>query len=415
MIYLLTKESTLHAADNKELIGALPVVNAEEIGFIVLDGSIYVNEGINGLKLFSGPGEVKALPGWKKVTVYQYFSSRLYYQNDANWTDCTFDQYESIRNGIPRSQTRQAYRLKRSEPLNVNQLKALDKGLERSELVKKEPIKLTFYSGKLWHSDKPFPVKPKIFHSANAFSAYAITVNTWLSTAYEVVNPEVLGIHPFANRAMDGSTVDVNGKVIQDGDELTLPEGYGIERDSYYVKDELRNAATITLPEKPEKSLRERIAEGECISERGTDHCPVCIDSCDAAHHKRNIEELIEKPENSAHSFTEGSDCGGDNIIVNPVVENFDQRITHAANVIIFLAEFIHGINCGKRPDLTLLDFKNACSHFNKLIEPSESQEETQADKWNVVLCWYFDLIKDGHSGKSAVDEIMEKFTITRK
>ena len=39
-----------------------------------------------------------------------------------------------------------------------------------------------------------------------------------------------------------------------------------------------------------------------CISERGVDHCVRCIDTCDASHFKRAVEELkkiAEKGEDS--------------------------------------------------------------------------------------------------------------------
>ena len=41
-------------------------------------------------------------------------------------------------------------------------------------------------------------------------------------------------------------------------------------------------------------SPHEKIALGECQSDRGVDHCPYCTDSCDAAWHKHNIKELSE-------------------------------------------------------------------------------------------------------------------------
>lgn len=46
---------------------------------------------------------------------------------------------------------------------------------------------------------------------------------------------------------------------------------------------------------KEDKSLRERIALGECVSDRGVDHCPVCTDACEASHWKHNLKEDLQE------------------------------------------------------------------------------------------------------------------------
>lgn len=43
-----------------------------------------------------------------------------------------------------------------------------------------------------------------------------------------------------------------------------------------------------------EKTLRERIADGECVSPYTTERCPICIDCCEAFHHKVAIAEALE-------------------------------------------------------------------------------------------------------------------------
>ncbi len=42
-------------------------------------------------------------------------------------------------------------------------------------------------------------------------------------------------------------------------------------------------------------SNRERIALGECISDRGTEHCPVCIDRCDAFRNMCNLKDVLDR------------------------------------------------------------------------------------------------------------------------
>lgn len=42
--------------------------------------------------------------------------------------------------------------------------------------------------------------------------------------------------------------------------------------------------------EKP--TLRERIANGECVSEYTTDHCPVCVDTCEASKFRTALRDL---------------------------------------------------------------------------------------------------------------------------
>ncbi len=44
-----------------------------------------------------------------------------------------------------------------------------------------------------------------------------------------------------------------------------------------------------------EKTDEERIAIGECVSDRGVDHCKVCIDSCEVHGFKRALQDELEK------------------------------------------------------------------------------------------------------------------------
>lgn len=88
-------------------------------------------------------------------------------------------------------------------------------------------ILLTFYSGKLWHSDKPFPVKPKT-NASILEDKYLLEVRSWLSTAYEVVNPEQAAVY-YHEDLECWKTGSPNYKTLLDGDQITLPEGYGIK------------------------------------------------------------------------------------------------------------------------------------------------------------------------------------------
>lgn len=129
---------------------------------------------------------------------------------------------------------------------------------------------LTFYSGKLWHSDKPFPVREH-FHSLSFEDNQKLYLNhikeNWLSTAYEVVNPEVI---PNIVKSFD-KMIRKDGRTyhhFNDGDHITLPKGYGIrfEVDSRTLVnctdiDCFKQVATITLPEKPELSSEYKKAQ----------------------------------------------------------------------------------------------------------------------------------------------------------
>lgn len=42
-------------------------------------------------------------------------------------------------------------------------------------------------------------------------------------------------------------------------------------------------------------NLRERISLGECVSDRGVDHCPVCIDCCEASHWRVNFSSDLKE------------------------------------------------------------------------------------------------------------------------
>lgn len=42
------------------------------------------------------------------------------------------------------------------------------------------------------------------------------------------------------------------------------------------------------------KTLRERIALGECVSPLTTERCPVCVDICEASRWKREVKNLTQ-------------------------------------------------------------------------------------------------------------------------
>jgi len=54
----------------------------------------------------------------------------------------------------------------------------------------------------------------------------------------------------------------------------------------------VENSGYIPLTSLKRNTLRERIAIGECVSPLTTDRCPVCVDSCEASHHKNEVNEL---------------------------------------------------------------------------------------------------------------------------
>lgn len=84
------------------------------------------------------------------------------------------------------------------------------------------------------------------------------------------------------------------------------------------------------------------------------------------------------KDENSAHGYTEGSE--GPSIKVrgrntfdimkdNIRHPGYQRRITLASNVIMFLAQYIHGIECGKLDEKILMDLRNANDQFQALLK----------------------------------------------
>lgn len=54
------------------------------------------------------------------------------------------------------------------------------------------------------------------------------------------------------------------------------------------------------------KAPEERIALGECVSQRGVEHCPYCTDSCDAYHFKRSINDELESNKIIRPNINEG-------------------------------------------------------------------------------------------------------------
>lgn len=42
------------------------------------------------------------------------------------------------------------------------------------------------------------------------------------------------------------------------------------------------------------KSYRERIADGECVSPYTTEHCPVCVDRCEAAYWRMYMKDTLK-------------------------------------------------------------------------------------------------------------------------
>lgn len=216
---------------------------------------------------------------------------------------------------------------------------------------------LTFYSGKLWHSEKPFP-------ALNVMADPEMKdLKVWLSTAYEVVNPDSIGcylIEMKGHKFFYGPPTEGRQKQLSDGDQITLPEGYGIEvREEEYRKwtgdDEkfYDHFATITLPEKPSQYAINRKFDRLISSE---------------------IKSAMEKPDNSSHGSPKYY-CGDCNVSIGGIssVCNYPE--------------------CGGEP------------------EPSESQEEMWAEFEKEFV--QKSIIRMGI--KQIIAELSQKFTITRK
>lgn len=172
---------------------------------------------------------------------------------------------------------------------------------------------IIFYSGKLWNSDKPFPVKPeeqnynpelRDHQYPDDLVIYWDKVKLWLSTAYEVVNPEVIpGV-------LSGKEVMKWNGTFKDGDQITLPEGYGIEKHYQPDSGPLVRRVSITLPETDYSTMitpemNERLTKPiTSFSEPG--ECPKCRtkepENCHSMHCP-----MRKEPGNSAH----GEHCGG--------------------------------------------------------------------------------------------------------
>lgn len=151
-------------------------------------------------------------------------------------------------------------------------------------IMKKEPIKLTFYSGKLWYSDKPLPVNEPITKASpvgtHAISKvmHSLRIDQWLSSASEVVNPEAIpgvvrgGVN---QRLLKWDFKHEASEDFIDGDQITLPDGYGIDKFG--------------------------VCEG--CNRAGMRHC-AHADTCGYPKNYIRIT-LPEKPDNSAHGYTQ--------------------------------------------------------------------------------------------------------------
>lgn len=218
--------------------------------------------------------------------------------------------------------------------------------------------KLTVYSQKLWHSDKPFPVREH-FHSLSFEDNQKLYLNhikeNWLSTANEVVNPEVIpSICKTATGLANFSEEKHAHLTLVDGDQITLPDGYGV-----YTFGMPKRVCNITLPDKPENS----------------------------AH---GYTELLSKEQ-----FNSPANQNRDNAIVGFIKTGLDK-----------IDEL--GFQLSNQDKAQLLNKR--IENLSK-VEPSESQEEM----WGQVINdarWY-----DGSpvKHKSLLDHFKEKFTITRK
>lgn len=242
---------------------ALPVVNFEKvIGHTTSNGSVYIYGRLEELK----PGETVALPGWGLEKQYQ---ALVQFDDGKTWMECRKVYFDRTEN---REIVREAYRLKRSEPDGIEMNHAVV-----DEFTKPLPIKLTFYSGKLWHSDKPFPTG----YQLPSFNQHTSLMKEWLSTAYEVVNPEVI---PWTPGGFERCV---------DGDQITLLDGYGV-----YTFGMPKRVCNITIPENSAHVECDHICGSFDIA--GNRICSKCGNT----YFSLIKEVTIEKPENSAHGYT---------------------------------------------------------------------------------------------------------------
>lgn len=144
----------------------------------------------------------------------------------------------------------------------ANSIASIVRDTQDFEPTTETMITLLFHSGKLWYSDKPVPTKPPEYNifeldfgrSSDPLPAYQKLIRDnanafadWLSTAYEVMNPE--GV-PCVKKSF-GKWLEKNGRIyyhFEDGDIVTLPEGYGIELTGLERLPPILKA-TITLPD----------------------------------------------------------------------------------------------------------------------------------------------------------------------
>lgn len=247
---------------------------------------------------------------------------------------------------------------------------------------------VTFYSGKLWHSDKPFPAatpKCQLFtgHSCIPYGHCGcalsnISIQDWLSTAYEVVNPEVI---PGIARLEKGGFMRFLKDMV-DGDQITLPEGYGIkhtlsgriEFKEVGHSEATTKTATIITPEKPEN----------------TDKIFIDGDFNDS-YESRVRRAKVKKIEGLGN-------------------EKFDVHQVDSQNV-----EFVEKVDSVQWQDI----MTTAAG-----VEPSESQEEMWkevVDKISKTVESYVNEFIDSSSEqmrddlRADLEELNGKFTITRK
>lgn len=248
-------------------------------------------------------------------------------------------------------------------------------------------INLTFYSGKIWHSEKPFPKRPFPVRETTfakfpkTWEAYDDDLKSWLSTAYEVVNPEVI---PGMDDYFSGYTKPV------DGDQITLPAGYGTKWDTVNPCREVR------------KCLNERPDGDTCNQFNGA----VC-----QRIHTVAVITMPEKLENSSNGYTDAmkatlSDC--------PWIKSEEVKSCIRCEG---TGETSPDNQCKRCEGTGIEEHQDLCE--KPVVEPSESQEEDQIDLLSEILVDYKTWLDDPESGMRDYETFqakqLEKFTITRK
>jgi hypothetical protein len=158
------------------------------------------------------------------------------------------------------------------------------------------------------------------------------------------------------------------------------------------------------------KTDQERIAEGECISSRGVEHCTNCIDRCEAFHHGIAVKELTavvepvgkEEPEQDKWRF-----------VAIQSEEELKEYKVDKVTIVNGKSEFHLGWRMCL--DWVLKNYRLARNTEGKVIaESAPPSIEDQEELWNDVR----DIVNNGteeeYVDSKTIDWLSRQFAITR-